>query len=218
MPFNTFATAFSPAFSAGFLLSLSTIMALGPQNVHVMRMGLRGQHVWLTVGLCVASDALLISLGVLGMGKLMSGAALLQTAFMALGIVFLLVYGARAFARFRSGASEDTTALQGFGTGAMTRRQATLAALGFTWLNPHAWLDTIVLIGAASLAWHAPSNVAFGIGAASGSVVWFIGLALCVLWVGKRLQSPGLWRALDGLVALMMWGTALMLAVNLLRG
>ena len=218
MPFNFFPIAFSPAFSAGFLLSLSTIMALGPQNVHVMRMGLRGQHVWLTVGLCVVSDALLIGLGVLGMGKLMSGSALLQNAFMVLGIVFLLVYGARAFARFRTGASEDTSALRGAGAGVITRRQATLAALGFTWLNPHAWLDTIVLIGAASMAWHAPSNVAFGIGAASGSVVWFIGLALCVLWIGKRLQSPQLWRVLDGLVALMMWGTALMLAMSLLRG
>ena len=217
MPFNFLPTAFSPAFSAGFLLSLSTIMALGPQNVHVMRMGLRGQHVWLTVALCVVSDALLIGLGVLGMGRLMSGTALLQTAFMLLGIVFLIVYGARAFARFRTGTSDDTSALRVAGAGAMTRRQATLAALGFTWLNPHAWLDTIVLIGAASLAWRAPSNVAFGVGAASGSVVWFIGLALCVLWVGKRLQSPGLWRALDGLVALMMWGTALMLAANLLR-
>ena len=198
MSFIALPTAFSPAFSAGFLLSLSTIMALGPQNVHVMRMGLRGQHVWLTVALCVVSDALLISLGVLG-------------------IAFLLVYGGRAFARFRAGSSDQANALHEAGVGAMTRRQATLAALGFTWLNPHAWLDTIVLIGAASMAWRAPGNVAFGVGAASGSVVWFIGLALCVLWVGKRLQSPGLWRALDGLVALMMWGTALMLAANLLR-
>ena len=102
--------------------------------------------------------------------------------------------------------------------GTMTRRQATLTALGFTWLNPHAWLDTIVLIGAASLAWSAPGNIAFGIGAASGSVVWFIALALAVLWIGKRLQSPNMWRILDGLVALMMWGTAAMLAVGLWRG
>ena len=100
----------------------------------------------------------------------------------------------------------------------MTRRQATLAALGFTWLNPHAWLDTIVLIGAASLAWSAPGNIAFGLGAASGSVVWFIALALAVLWIGKRLQSPKMWRALDGLVALMMWGTAAMLAAGLWGG
>jgi L-lysine exporter family protein LysE/ArgO len=137
---------------------------------------------------------------------------------MILGIVFLFVYGAQAFVRFAKGASGHGAGASNEGAHAMTRRQATLAALGFTWLNPHAWLDTIVLIGAASMAWHAPSNVAFGIGAASGSVVWFIGLALCVLWVGKRLQSPQLWRALDGLVALMMWGTASMLAVGLLRG
>lgn len=215
MPLNAF--AFSPAFSAGFLLSLSTIMALGPQNVHVMRMGLRGQHVWLTVALCVVSDAVLISLGVLGMGELASGESLLQTASMLLGIAFLLVYGAQAFARFRAGASTGSGALHEAGNASMTRRQATLAALGFTWLNPHAWLDTIVLIGAASVAWHAPGNVAFGAGAASGSLVWFIGLALAVLWIGKRLQSPQLWRALDGLVALMMWGTAAMLAFGLLR-
>ena len=193
-------------------------MALGPQNVHVMRMGLRGQHVWLTVGLCVVSDALLIGLGVLGMGELVRGAAILQTMFMALGILFLLAYGVQAFARFRAGASSEHVAEAPHGAVPMTRRQATLAALGFTWLNPHAWLDTIVLIGAASVAWHVPGNVVFGIGAASGSVVWFIGLALAVLWVGKRLQSPQLWRSLDGLVALMMWGTAAMLAMNLLRG
>ena len=218
MPFNAFVTAFSPAFSAGFLLSLSTIMALGPQNVHVMRMGLRGQHVWLTVALCVVSDALLISLGVLGMGRLLSGAETLQSAFMLLGIAFLLAYGARAFARFRAGMSGDQAVLKEDASGPMTRRQATLTALGFTWLNPHAWLDTIVLIGAASLAWSAPGNIAFGIGAASGSVVWFIALALAVLWIGKRLQSPNMWRILDGLVALMMWGTAAMLAVGLWRG
>ncbi len=218
MPFNVFASAFSPAFSAGFLLSLSTIMALGPQNVHVMRMGLRGQHVWLTVALCVVSDALLISLGVLGMGRLLSGAEVLQSAFMLLGIAFLLVYGARAFARFRAGMSGDQAVLKEDAAGTMTRRQATLTALGFTWLNPHAWLDTIVLIGAASLAWSAPGNIAFGIGAASGSVVWFIALALAVLWIGKRLQSPQMWRVLDGLVALMMWGTAAMLAFGLWRG
>lgn len=218
MSIHLLSSTFSPAFSAGFLLSLSTIMALGPQNVHVMRMGLRGQHVWLTVVLCVLSDALLISLGVLGMGRLLSGAEVLQSAFMLLGIAFLVVYGTRAFMRFRAGTPEAPGALNEVGGGTMTRRQATLAALGFTWLNPHAWLDTIVLIGAASLAWSAPGNIAFGLGAASGSVVWFIALALAVLWIGKRLQSPRMWRALDGLVALMMWGTAAMLAAGMWGG
>jgi L-lysine exporter family protein LysE/ArgO len=98
----------------------------------------------------------------------------------------------------------------------MTRRQATLAALAFAWLNPHAWLDTAVLIGTASIAWGHPGNAVFGVGAASGSALWFVGLGLCVLGMGQRMQSPAAWRALDGLVALMMWGTAITLGWDLL--
>ena len=89
----------------------------------------------------------------------------------------------------------------------MSRRQAMLTALAFSWLNPHAWLDTAVLIGSASLAYGAGCAV-FGIGAAAGSVVWFTGLGLAAFWLGRRLNSLHIWRALDGLVALMMWGTA----------
>lgn len=98
----------------------------------------------------------------------------------------------------------------------MTRRQATLAALAFAWLNPHAWLDTAVLIGTASIAWGHPGNAVFGVGAVSASVLWFVGLGLCVLGMGQRLQSPPAWRVLDGLVALMMWGTAITLGWGLL--
>ena len=82
-----------------------------------------------------------------------------------------------------------------------------LTALAFSWLNPHAWLDTAVLIGSASLAYGAGAG-AFGIGAATGSVVWFTALGLAAFWLGRRLNSLHIWRALDGLVALMMWGTA----------
>ena len=216
MSIHLLSSTFSPAFSAGFLLSLSTIMALGPQNVHVMRMGLRGQHVWLTVALCVVSDAVLISLGVLGMGELASGESLLQTAFMLLGIAFLLVYGAQACARFRAGASTGSGALHEAGNASMTRRQATLAALGFTWLNPHAWLDTAVLIGTASLAWGRPGNQLFGAGALTGSLLWFTLLGAAAFWLGRRLGSVTLWRAIDGVVALMMWGTAAWLVGGLL--
>lgn len=88
--------------------------------------------------------------------------------------------------------------------------------MAFAWLNPHAWLDTAVLIGSASMAWGYPDNAVFGLGAATGSVLWFVSLGLCVLWLGQRLQSPAAWRVLDGLVALMMWGTALALAWGLL--
>ena len=207
----------SPAFSAGLALSLSLIMALGPQNVHVMRMGLRGEHVVLTVALCIASDVLLIGLGVLGLAQLGGLSPVVKTLLISAGIVFLLVYGAQAFARFRTGRATNVGQILTTQQQPMTRQQATLAALAFAWLNPHAWLDTAVLIGSASLAWGTPGNTLFGIGAATGSALWFAGLGLSVFSLGQRLNSTTLWRWLDGLVALMMWGTALMLGYGLLK-
>ena len=89
------------------------------------------------------------------------------------------------------------------------------SALAFSWLNPHAWLDTAVLIGTASLAYGAPGNTVFGLGAAVGSTVWFVVLGVAVFWLGRRLGSATLWRWLDGLVAVMMWGTAVFLLKSL---
>ncbi len=221
MPALSQALSLTPAFNAGLLLSLSLIMALGPQNAHVLRMGLRGEHLWLTVGLCLLSDILLIGLGVMGLAQLGGLSEVFKNLLVGGGILFLLFYGAQAFARFREGTPSTVTApaedaRNNKGTSErMTRRQATLAALAFAWLNPHAWLDTAVLIGTASLAW-GPAHGVFGLGAATGSVIWFVGLGLCVLALGKRLRHPTVWRLLDGLVALMMWGTALMLGWDLL--
>jgi L-lysine exporter family protein LysE/ArgO len=206
----------APAFNAGLALSLSLIMALGPQNAHVIRMGLQGQHVALTVAVCIVSDALLIGLGVLGLAQLGGMSELVKTLLVGGGIVFLLVYGAQAFGRFRQGGAGPSAQPETLEPVRLTRPQATLAALAFAWLNPHAWLDTAVLIGTASLAWSAPGNTLFGIGAATGSLIWFAGLGLCVFYLGQRLRTPILWRVLDGLVALMMWGTALVLGQGLL--
>jgi L-lysine exporter family protein LysE/ArgO len=213
-------TSLSPplitAFNAGLLLSLSLIMALGAQNAHVIRMGLQAQHVWLTVGLSIASDVLLIGIGVFGLGQLGGLSPLMKTLLILGGILFLLVYGSQAFMRCRQPQMADAL-LQDGGYATLTQRQATLAALAFAWLNPHAWLDTAVLIGTASLAWGVPGNAAFGVGAATGSALWFSGLGLAVLWLGKHLRDPAVWRVMDGLVALMMWGTALTLALGLLK-
>ena len=206
----------APAINAGLLLSLSLIMALGPQNAHVIRMGLQGQHVWLTIGVCILSDALLIGLGVLGLAQLGGLSDTLKDILVGGGIVFLLIYGSQAFARFRANAPVNPAMPVQRVPSAISHRQAILQALAFAWLNPHAWLDTTVLMGTASLAWSAPANTVFGLGAATGSVLWFVSLGLAVLWLGPRLQSPAAWRALDALVALMMWGTALVLAQGLL--
>jgi L-lysine exporter family protein LysE/ArgO len=221
MPTLSLLLPMAPAFNAGLALSLSLIMALGAQNAHVIRMGLQGQHVLLTVALCVVSDALLIGIGVFGLAQLGGLSPLLKTLLILGGIVFLLVYGYQAFQRFVAGAVQGIAAEADVGGQApsrMTRMQATTAALAFAWLNPHAWLDTAVLIGTASLAWGQPGHAAFGAGAATGSAVWFCGLGLGVFWLGQRLNSPAVWRVLDGLVALMMWGTAAVLAWGLLQG
>lgn len=218
---NAFALPFSlpllsPAFSAGMVLSLSLIMAIGPQNAHVLRMGLQRQHVWLTVGVCILADVALIALGVLGLAQLGGLSDKLQGALVGGGVLFLGYYGWEALQRFLNPKAVMLQPQQASGAAAqVTRRQAVMSALAFSWLNPHAWIDTAVLIGTASLAYGAPGNTVFGLGAAVGSTVWFLVLGVAVFWLGRRLGSPGIWRALDGVVAVMMWGTAVFLLTSL---
>jgi L-lysine exporter family protein LysE/ArgO len=213
---SAFAPAFlSPAFAAGMVFSMSLIMAIGPQNAHVLRMGLQRQHIGLTVAVCMLSDMLLIGIGVLGLAQLGGLSDKLMGALVGAGALFLAVYGWQAFQRFLH--PQVPALIDGSdqpGRPSMNRRQAVLAALAFSWLNPHAWLDTAVLIGSASLAYGAAAN-SFGIGAATGSVVWFVTLGLAAFWLGRRLNSLHIWRALDGAVALMMWGTAAFLLKSL---
>jgi len=211
-------TLSTPAFFAGLLLSLSLIMAIGPQNAHVLRMGLQRQHVGLTVAVCVLADLALIALGVLGLAHLGGLSDQLHGALVGAGVVFLLIYGWLAFRRawrppLAAAGSVGTLAPLALAPASppaavpISRLQAVLAALAFSWLNPHAWLDTAVLIGSASLAWGA-AGPDFGLGAATASLLWFLLLGGAAFWLGQRLQSLRLWRALDGVVALMMWGMA----------
>jgi L-lysine exporter family protein LysE/ArgO len=207
----------SPTFTAGMVLSISLIMAIGPQNAHVLRMGLQRQHLWLTVAVCAVADMALIGLGVLGLAQLGGLSDKLHGALVGAGMLFLIVYGWQAFQRFlkpRALSLELATPGEAPQGATLTRRHAVLSALAFSWLNPHAWLDTAVLIGTASLAYGQGSTV-FGMGAAAGSVVWFLALGAAAFWLGRRLNSLHVWRALDGMVALMMWGTAAALFVSL---
>lgn len=202
-----------PTFTAGMVLSLSLIMAIGPQNAHVLRMGLQRQHLWLTVATCALADIVLISLGVLGLAQLGGLSDKLHGALVGAGVLFLSVYGWQAFRRFLNPTTPVVPSREA-DAAPMSRRQAVLSALAFSWLNPHAWLDTAVLIGSASLA-YGPARESFGLGAATGSVVWFLVLGVAAFWLGRRLNSLRLWRALDGAVALMMWGTAAGLVASL---
>ena len=215
----------APAFFAGLLLSLSLIMAIGPQNAHVIRSGILRQHLWLTVAVCAASDVVFIALGVAGLAQLGGLSDKLLGAMTGGGALVLMLYGSQAMGRFLRPAA-DTVAGAGVGAGLGTDaaiaipphispRRAIAAALAFSWLNPHAWLDTAVVIGTASLAYARPDNAVFGLGAATGSVLWFGVLGMTVFAIGQRMNSPIVWRALDGLVALMMWATAVWLLVGL---
>jgi L-lysine exporter family protein LysE/ArgO len=217
-----------PTFTTGMVLSISLIMAIGPQNAHVLRMGLQRQHLWLTVAVCSVADIALIGLGVLSLAQLGGLSDKLHGALVGAGMLFLAVYGWQAFQRFlhprvlaldvqssvTTSTSTSATASTRSHPVAVTRRQAVLSALAFSWLNPHAWLDTAVLIGTASLA-YGQGSTSFGLGAAAGSMLWFLVLGAAAFWLGRRLHSLSIWRALDGAVALMMWGTAAWLAFSL---
>ena len=207
-----------PTFTAGMVLSMSLIMAIGPQNAHVLRMGLQRQHLWLTVAVCAVADVALIGLGVLGLAQLGGLSDKLLGALIGAGVLFLGVYGWQAFQRFlkpqQLAVLKDDSGQTRHAPATLSQRQAILSALAFSWLNPHAWLDTAVLIGTASLAYGQGSTV-FGLGAATGSLVWFLALGGAAFWLGRRLNSLHVWRTLDGLVALMMWGTAVWLLTSL---
>ena len=198
----------SPAL-AGLGFGLSLIVAIGSQNAYVLRQGLRREHVGGVVVLCIASDAVLIAAGVAGFGSLVSRAPLVLDAVRVLGALFLLGYAAMAAGRaLRPGAL-----VAGNGSGPRTRAQVLTTGLALTWLNPHVYLDTVLLLGTIA-GTHGSGRWAFGAGAIAGSTLWF-----SVLGHGARLLRPLFaravaWRVLDALIAT----TMTVIAISLLRG
>jgi L-lysine exporter family protein LysE/ArgO len=199
-------------FLAGFGLSLSLIIAIGPQNAHVLRVALLRRHVALTVLACALTDVALIALGVAGMASLIAQAQWIAPVMMACAVVFLLAYGARAARAAWLGPDRalDASALPGEAGAAKAHgaSQAVLTALAFSWLNPHAWIDTAVLVGGASASYASPMNWWFGLGAMLGSITWFVGLGSGASLLAPWMARPGTWRVIDVMVAITMWATA----------
>lgn len=198
-------------FLAALVLGLGLIMAIGPQNAFVIRQGLRREHGLLAAASCALSDTVLISLGVLGVGRLLAGWPQLVTLGTLAGIAFLLWYGAQAFYSSRQA---QVPHLAGGAQGPGQPGTIILRALGFSFLNPHALLDTFVLMGGASAS--AAQPLAFLAGAVSASWLWFLGLAGASRVLAGQMRSARTWQVVDLLVALMMWGIALRLALELL--
>jgi L-lysine exporter family protein LysE/ArgO len=196
---------------AGFGTGMSLIVAIGAQNAFVLRQGARGQAVLAVVGICVVSDALLIALGVAGLGAVVTALPAALTVLGLAGGAFLIGYGLLAARR----ALRPATGLATGGGGAGSVRAAVLACLAMTWLNPHVYLDTVLLLG--SVAVHRGSlRWVFGLGAILASLTWFVSLGYGARLLSGVLSRPTAWRLLDTLVAATMLATgALLLARTL---
>lgn len=191
------------AFLKGFATSAALIVAIGAQNAFVLRCGLKREHVLAVVLVCALSDALLITLGVAGLGTLVQGSPRLLLIARYGGALFLIVYGALAARRALH--SESLTARD---EAPMTLRSAIAACLAFTYLNPHCWLDTVVLLGAIASPLPADQRIAFGVGATSASFAWFFALGFGARLLRGVFARPAAWKVLDGTIALVMWGIA----------
>jgi L-lysine exporter family protein LysE/ArgO len=190
------------AAASGFFLGLSLIMAIGAQNAFVLRQGLRREHVFVVCLTCALSDAMLITAGVAGMGWLAREVPWLAPAMTWAGAAFLFVYGALSF---RRALTPGTLTATGQGGGSL--RAALLTCLALTWLNPHVWLDTVVLLG--SVAAQFPGNaVPFGIGAATASFAFFFALGYGARALAPVFARPAAWRVLDVAVGVVMWTIA----------
>ncbi|MBC2865061.1 LysE/ArgO family amino acid transporter [Streptomyces mexicanus] len=187
------------AVAAGFGTGLSLIVAIGAQNAFVLRQGVRRDAVLAVVGICALSDAVLIALGVGGVGAVVVAWPGALRAVGLVGGAFLLCYGALAARRvLRPG-----TGLRTEGEAVGSRRRAVLTCLAMTWLNPHVYLDTVFLLGSLA-AGRGPLRWTFGLGAALASVCWFAALGFGARLLGRFLARPAAWRVLDGLVAVTM--------------
>jgi len=197
------------AFVAGLLTGLSLIVAIGAQNAFVLRQGLLRQYVGPVVAICAISDLVLITAGVAGIGAVVKHAPTALTVVRWLGVGFLTAYGVRSLWRARR--SETLTA----SSDAEPRLQGALVqAVALTWLNPHVYLDTVLLLGSIA-AHHGPTGKWwFAVGAGIGSIVWFTGLGYGARLAAPLLSRPRAWQVLDVLIGL----TMLTIAWQLARG
>ncbi|WP_168386456.1 arginine exporter ArgO [Erwinia amylovora] len=192
----------------GVALGLALILPLGPQNAFVMNQGVRRQYHLMTAALCTLSDILLICAGIFGGSALLSQSVLLLSLITWSGVAFLLWYGAGALRTACSGDIQlaSAAALKH----SCWRIVATMLAV--TWLNPHVYLDTFVVLGSLGGQLPPEGRRWFALGSASASLLWFFGLALLAAWLAPLLSTTRAQRIINLLVGLVMWAIAIKLA------
>lgn len=184
---------------AGLLLGGSLIIAIGAQNAFILRQGLLRQHVFILCLICALSDAALIGLGVAGLGAIISSSQVLIAVVTLGGAAFLAVYAVMALRR-----ALRPSGLEAARTGPGSLKAAVLMCLAFTFLNPHVYLDTVLLVGGLSARYEGTARLAFAIGAMSASFLWFFGLGYGARVLEPLFKRPSAWRVLDGLIAAVM--------------
>ena len=195
--------------TTGLVTGLTLIVAIGAQNAYVLRQGLLRAHVGVVVAICAVSDLVLILAGVGGVGTLVERAPTALEVVRWLGVGFLTWYGVSSLLR-----SLRPDALLAADRGTATRRTAVLTALALTWLNPHVYLDTVMVLGSIANQHGADGRWWFGGGAAVGSLAWFAGLGWGARRASGLLSSARAWRVLDLLIGVTMLGIAALLAVG----
>ena len=198
---------------AGLGLGLSLIVAIGAQNAFVLRQGLRREHVLAVVLICAISDAVLIVAGVAGGGVLFTAVPWLVDVIRWGGALFLLVYGLLAARRALRRPEPEAAGLQARTGPVAAGLGATIATmLALTWLNPHVYLDTVLLLGSVAST-HGDARWWFAGGAALGSILWFTSLGFGARLLAPLFARPRAWRILDGIIAVVMITLAVLLVM-----
>jgi L-lysine exporter family protein LysE/ArgO len=207
-------TSILPVFIQGLVLSLGLIVAIGAQNAFVLRQGLRREHVGSVVLFCALADAVLVAAGVLGMARALGDHPGVARALALAGAAFLALYGWRALRRARQPAQ-----LTAGDSGVTLGRGAAVAqAAAFTLLNPHVYLDTVLLVGSIGAQQPAALQGWFVAGASTASLGWFVLLGFGARWLAPWFARPRAWQVLDGLIGLTMWVLAALLVRHALGG
>jgi L-lysine exporter family protein LysE/ArgO len=193
----------------GLLTGLSLIVAIGAQNAFVLRQGLAREHVGIVVAICAVADVLLITAGVAGIGRLVERAPTAIDVVTWLGVAFLTWYGVASLLRAR-----HAGALEAGSGRALTRRGAAVRASAQTFLNPHVYLDTVLLLGSLAAHQGPTGRWWFAAGACLGSVLWFAGLGYGARLLSPVLAKPRAWQVLDVVIGLTMLAIAVGLAVG----
>ena len=195
----------------GFASGASLIIAIGAQNAFVLSQGIRKNYIILVPLICSICDVALLSCGIMGIGKIVGANKAFQTMTALFGGIFLFFYGLTSFYSALKGKRLDKDYKK-----KETMKKVVLSTLGITLLNPHVYLDTVVIMGSISSQFPAELKPYFGAGAISASFIWFFGLSLGASFMKPLFQKEISWKVLDFLVGITMWAIGFTLVKNLL--